>query len=428
VQILLNSGNKGICGARNTGIKASSGDIIAFIDNDSAPELDWIENIVNRMQSDSTVGACSSRGISLFYPEMAQSIGAVMNHTGHGSATQHSLKPMDYIVDPEVVMYPSGNGMVIRRKVFDEIGIFDEGFLVYGQDDSDIGVRIWDAGYKVAATPNAIVRHLGNYSETQINCRFWDERNRVRFVLKHYGFTEFFKWMLTELSSFRSVKHFCGYTLAWLHNLLFFPNIVKHRIKEKGKGRFTKRFAGFMSGPDRYAKRPGMNLEAGNYNPLDGDEINPSNWEGFLFFGWYPTEKSEPLRWAWSQAGIRFSTNQPINDICVQCILPDNISEQKVEMIIRQPSEGGGRKAEGGRKGTQNHSDFQYARTSEASTRQFEIISQHKFDLNVRDDVKHIPIDLKPGKYEIIFISKDELIESTTFPRRLSFGLKAVKF
>jgi N-acetylglucosaminyl-diphospho-decaprenol L-rhamnosyltransferase len=51
-----------------------------------------------------------------------------------------------------------GTGFVIRREVFDRIGGMDEGYFLY-MEDVDLCRRVWDAGFKVFALPNAILVH-----------------------------------------------------------------------------------------------------------------------------------------------------------------------------------------------------------------------------------------------------------------------------
>src|SRR5689334_14999907 len=45
VMALENTGERGLSGARNTGIAATHGEILAFIDEDAVPEHDWLERL-----------------------------------------------------------------------------------------------------------------------------------------------------------------------------------------------------------------------------------------------------------------------------------------------------------------------------------------------------------------------------------------------
>ena len=46
IKIVLNTGAQGLSETRNVGIRASTGDIVAFIDDDAIAEPDWLEHLV----------------------------------------------------------------------------------------------------------------------------------------------------------------------------------------------------------------------------------------------------------------------------------------------------------------------------------------------------------------------------------------------
>lgn len=50
-------------------------------------------------------------------------------------------------------------GVYIRRKIIDEVGFLDERFDGYGREDDQYCMRVQDAGYKLAVTPEVIMRH-----------------------------------------------------------------------------------------------------------------------------------------------------------------------------------------------------------------------------------------------------------------------------
>jgi GT2 family glycosyltransferase len=53
--------------------------------------------------------------------------------------------------------------MLVPRKAFDEVGTFDEGFPLYGEE-LDIASRLRDAGWSVLYTPRAEVIHEAGVS------------------------------------------------------------------------------------------------------------------------------------------------------------------------------------------------------------------------------------------------------------------------
>ncbi len=56
------------------------------------------------------------------------------------------------------VDWVSGACMLLPRKVFDEVGMLDESFLLYGEE-LDLATRLRDAGWSVLYTPDVEVLH-----------------------------------------------------------------------------------------------------------------------------------------------------------------------------------------------------------------------------------------------------------------------------
>ena len=67
-------------------------------------------------------------------------------------------QPVAEYTSVERVAAVSGAAFVIRRKVLDEIGPFDESFFVYFED-TDLSLRALLAGHDCLVVPQAIVRH-----------------------------------------------------------------------------------------------------------------------------------------------------------------------------------------------------------------------------------------------------------------------------
>jgi N-acetylglucosaminyl-diphospho-decaprenol L-rhamnosyltransferase len=61
------------------------------------------------------------------------------------------------------VDWVSFSAMLIRRSAFEQVGAFDEGFWLYGEE-LDLCTRLRDAGWKVLATPTLEVMHVGGVS------------------------------------------------------------------------------------------------------------------------------------------------------------------------------------------------------------------------------------------------------------------------
>lgn len=87
----------------------------------------------------------------------------------------------------EEILLPSGCAALYRKKMLDEIGLFDENFFAYCED-TDLGLRGRLTGWKAFLVPSAIVYH--HYSGTNKKYSgfkaFLVERNHFWVALKNF--------------------------------------------------------------------------------------------------------------------------------------------------------------------------------------------------------------------------------------------------
>jgi N-acetylglucosaminyl-diphospho-decaprenol L-rhamnosyltransferase len=80
-----------------------------------------------------------------------------------------------------------GGFLLLRRSMLDELGGFDEGFRLYGED-IDLCYRAAKAGWERWYVPDAVVQHrLGELTAKRFFTRrtIWHYRGMLRFVRKH---------------------------------------------------------------------------------------------------------------------------------------------------------------------------------------------------------------------------------------------------
>lgn len=134
--------NKGPAAARNTGWRAAKAALIAFTDDDTEPDPDWLAIAVNRMNAHPGWGAATGV-VRVPRPVMAQTL-----------PTDHELMTRGL----ETAAFVTANAF-FRRQTLELLGGFDERFKRPWREDSEIEFRLQDAGIPIGRITGAVVRH-----------------------------------------------------------------------------------------------------------------------------------------------------------------------------------------------------------------------------------------------------------------------------
>ena len=137
--------NQGCGPAKNTGLSAAHGEFIAFLDADDLWLPGKIRQQVEALRRAPEAGITTGRMTFFFEP----------------GVSRPAWVPAAFLTEPQPAYLPSG--LLIRRSVFDQVGIFDSTFAL--TNDYEWLTRARDAGVPEVLTPHVVVRrrvHDGN--------------------------------------------------------------------------------------------------------------------------------------------------------------------------------------------------------------------------------------------------------------------------
>lgn len=187
--IYVQCADQNISKSRNIGIGRARGDILVFIDDDAAPEPDWLSELIKPFERKNiaAVGGFvrGRNGVDF------QWRGALIDRYGdHASLTLDDMKDAGFN-DPEGELFLSTVGVnsAFRATALRQIGGFDEQYH-YFLDESDVCLRLVKAGWGAAIAPFAEVHHAYAESSERAANRaprdmFQVAASRVYFSLTH---------------------------------------------------------------------------------------------------------------------------------------------------------------------------------------------------------------------------------------------------
>jgi len=142
----ISTSNQGISAARNVGLRAARGEIVAYLDSDAEADPDWLHYLaVTYMKFD-----VSGVGGPNFVPPEDNWVAKCVYRSPGG--------PTQVMLDDRYAEHIPGCNMSFKKSALEEIGGFDPIFRA-AADDVDICWRLLEKGHRIGFSPSAVVWH-----------------------------------------------------------------------------------------------------------------------------------------------------------------------------------------------------------------------------------------------------------------------------
>jgi N-acetylglucosaminyl-diphospho-decaprenol L-rhamnosyltransferase len=152
VTVITNPANRGCATAWNQGVKAASREWIVLLNNDVVMAAQWLDGMV---------AFAEESGVDVVTPAIRE---GPLNYAlpAYAKDFVREMKPVQRLG------VANGICFMVRRRVFEKTGFFDEKFRIGQFEDEDFFLRAKLAGFKLGTTGRAFLHHFGSVTQNAI--------------------------------------------------------------------------------------------------------------------------------------------------------------------------------------------------------------------------------------------------------------------
>lgn len=168
VKLICMGENTGFCRAVNTGIENAVTPYVILLNNDTKADKYYVARMTHAIEQDKRIFSVSAKMLSMKDSDKIDDAGDYYCALGWAYARGKGKSAAKYNSQKEIFA-ACGGAAIYRRRIFEEIGRFDNNHFAY-LEDIDIGYRAKIYGYKNIYSPEGIVYHEGSgYSGSRYN-------------------------------------------------------------------------------------------------------------------------------------------------------------------------------------------------------------------------------------------------------------------
>ncbi len=185
-KIIRNKNNDGYAKGTNDSIRQAMKekfDYIAIFNIHTVLEPACIKEMVRVLEGSNKIGVVQA--LQLMPDKVTiNSLGNETHFLGFGFSTGYREEWKKQIIEPREIFYASGSSMLFRREILEQVGLFDEEYWMYNEDQ-ELPWRMRLAGYRAVLAPKAILYNSYEFQRS-IKKFYWMDRNRIISILICY--------------------------------------------------------------------------------------------------------------------------------------------------------------------------------------------------------------------------------------------------
>jgi GT2 family glycosyltransferase len=185
IVVVKNDGNQGFSNTCNNGVKHAKGECVLLLNSDTIVTNTAIENALAKLKSNSKIGLVGSKLINID-GSVQEAGGVIWSDTRVENFMRGKSSRIPYVEFDRVSGYVSGAALFSTKKIWDELGGFDQKFTPAYYEDTDICVRARSKGYKVYYCHDSEIIHAEggtNGTDVTTGIKSYQEKNKNKFSL-----------------------------------------------------------------------------------------------------------------------------------------------------------------------------------------------------------------------------------------------------